>query len=116
MGFKNYPLKLRDFLRFCFKPLSRRVLMAEQYSTPGCRYPWLDGSRDFPTEWYWQKGVLTNNGAPGSFLYLHFLDWKRGYSTQDGAIDFVDGEQRDKSWKITSKGFENHPGCSSERR
>ncbi len=107
MGYKNYPLKIRDFLRYCLKPLSRRTLMQEMYSTAGGRYAWLDGSRDFPTEWYWQKGTLTNNRSNKPFLYLHFLKWKEGFG-KNVPVDFVDRSKRDQCWKITKNGFENY--------
>jgi hypothetical protein len=104
-GFKNYPKPLAKLLKWLTLPLSRRALFQEQYSTPELRYNWVDGSRNFPSEWYWKKGTLTNNASDREFLYLHFLKWKRDWGQQ--AICFSNKENINHEWKITKLGFED---------
>ena len=42
--------------------------------------PWIDGTYNYPDEWYWKDGKLTNNKDGGrEFLYLHFMHWKGGW-------------------------------------
>ena len=74
------------------------------YSTPELRYNWVDGSRNFPTEWYWNDGKLTNNASKDQFLYLHFLKWKRDWDNIT-PLDEVLKDELDSSWKITAKGL-----------
>jgi hypothetical protein len=105
LGFKNFPKGISSILNWVFLPLSRRALFQEAFSTPGLRYSWEDGSRNFPTEWYWRKGVLTNNRSGREFLYLHFLKWKRDWGA-DRAISHVPVSEINAKWKITSNGFE----------
>lgn len=79
---KNYPEWLRPFLPGS-SPLGVKSSFVERYSTPSCRFPWLDDSMNFPSEWYWQEGTLTNNGSDQEFLYFHFLYWKQNYWKKD---------------------------------
>lgn len=54
------------------------VLYSEAFSTvlSRCRY-WIDGTLDYPREWYWKDGRLTADKHPGlEFMYLHFMYWK----------------------------------------
>ncbi len=48
----------------------------ESYSTPYSVCPWKDGTFNFPTEWYWNKGKLTNNKDDSEYPYFHFMIWK----------------------------------------
>ncbi|GAA5315038.1 MAG: hypothetical protein AseanaTS_02420 [Candidatus Pelagadaptatus aseana] len=98
--FKNHPDWSKRLLSKIFLPLSRRSLFKERYSTPGLRYDWVDGSRNFPTEWYWNSGVLTNNAASENFLYFHFLKWKREWAGEAHVDPLVS-----QSWRIDSAGF-----------
>lgn len=42
--------------------------------------PWTDGTFNFPNEWYWKDGRLTNDkDGDKHFLYLHFMHWKGGW-------------------------------------
>jgi hypothetical protein len=57
----------------------RRVpaLFEERYTTPLTRMPWIDGSRNYPTRWYWRNGKLTAEGYENrEFIYIHFMNWK----------------------------------------
>ena len=31
---------------------------------------------EYPEEWYWYDGKLTNNRDDQEFSYLHFIEWK----------------------------------------
>ena len=103
--FKNHPLWSKKILTWLFLPLSRKAIFEEQYSTPGLRYNWIDDSRNFPTEWYWNKGALTNNASDRSFLYFHFLKWKRNWTGSE--ITLTSDNQLPEKWKITENGFES---------
>jgi Family of unknown function (DUF6625) len=57
----------------------RRVpaLFEERYTTPLSRRPWLDGSFNFPSRWYWKEGKVTAEGYEDrEFMYFHFMNWK----------------------------------------
>ncbi|MGE8503429.1 MAG: DUF6625 family protein [Pseudomonas sp.] len=73
---KNFPDPLFHFMAQ-FNTWRRRALFEELFSTPNAGKPWVDGSFDFPSTWFWREGVVTNNltGAR-SFPYFHFLGWK----------------------------------------
>lgn len=101
--FKNHPAWSKKVLSWLFLPLSRRALFEEQYSTPGLRYDWVDGSRNFPTEWYWKQGVLTNNASDKEFLYFHFLKWKRDWSAKSSS-SLIEGSTAER-WKVSAQGF-----------
>mgnify|MGYP001227241223 CR=1 FL=1 len=98
--FKNHPAWSKNILSWLFLPLSRRSVFEEQYSTPGLRYNWVDGTRDFPTEWYWRDGALTNNASDREFLYFHFLKWKRNW----GGKNSRDAPTSIK-WMVDDSGF-----------
>ena len=80
--YKNYPAWLRPYIPG-YNRLGVRSLFVERYSTPDCRIPWTDGSRDFPSEWYWQEGKLKNNRSDDEFMYFHFLYWKQNFWKRD---------------------------------
>lgn len=104
IGFKNYPSFLSKTLNWLFLPLSRRALFREEFSTPELRYSWVDGSRNFPSEWYWERGRLTNNRSEREFLYFHFLKWKKDWSGSN--ISHVPKSSVNDKWKVTVGGFE----------
>lgn len=104
IGFKNYPAWLRKVASWLFLPWSRKALCWNAFATPGMRYGWTDGSRVFPSEWYWCEGVLTNNRSDKEFLYFHFLAWKREWASE--MLDTVSSEEKDHKWRVTSRGFE----------
>lgn len=103
VGFKNFPGVLRRPLKWLFLPHGRRALFREAFSTPGLRCDWVDGSRNFPSEWYWQRAKLTNNRSDDEFLYFHFLKWKRDWNGR--MCSDVEAEDRHCCWKVTEEGF-----------
>lgn len=69
---------------------------------------WHDGSRDFPTRWYWKDGHLTNDrDGDRSFPYFHFVCWKRNewsdLPEQDAKV--VQALASESSWVIDATGF-----------
>lgn len=73
---KNWPEAFRKWIPGA-NPMGLPCMFKEQYSTPDCKMPWVDGTRNYPTEWYWTKGALTNNRSSRTFMYFHFLHWKQ---------------------------------------
>ncbi len=73
---------------FRHPPLWRRLterripaLFEERHTTPMTRKPWLDGTWNHPTRWYWREGRLTAEGYEDrEFMYLHFMNWKTSTS------------------------------------
>lgn len=106
-GFKNYPGWLGRVLNWVFLPMGRKALFREAFSTPGLRCDWVDGSRNFPSEWYWQEGRLSNDRSPEEFLYLHFLVWKRIWNGK--MVVSVPPSELNKRWQVTARGFEAAP-------
>lgn len=82
LRYKKYPAWLRSIMPG-FNPLGVKCSFVERHSTPHCRIPWVDGSRYFPSEWYWDQGRLTNNASDRQFMYLHFLYWKQNFWKRD---------------------------------
>jgi hypothetical protein len=80
--YKNFPAWIRKYIPG-YSKLKTKSYFKEFYSTPNCRIDWEDGSRNFPTEWYWERGILTNNGSAKPFMYFHFLYWKQNYWKPD---------------------------------
>ncbi len=69
--------------KFWRRLTERRVpaLFEERFTTPLTRKPWLDGTSNFPSRWYWQNGKLTAEGyTDREFIYLHFMNWKASTS------------------------------------
>ena len=101
---KNFPLWLRRIANKLYKD-SRRVSFDDAWSNPGWKHGWIDGSQNYPTEWYWEDGKLTNNLDEREFAYLHFIEWKlnewRKESIKSRESDFLDSG----SWKINKNGF-----------
>jgi len=62
-------------------PEALRVYAEYSFSTPLSPInPWTDGTFNFPAEWYWKEGSLTNDiDGNREFLYLHFMQWKGGW-------------------------------------
>ncbi|CAA0082046.1 Uncharacterised protein [BD1-7 clade bacterium] len=73
---KSKPMWLRKLL-FKFSWHTSRNYFKEQYTTPYTHNPWIAGSFEFPTEWYWKNGSITNNrDGNREFMYLHFMSLK----------------------------------------
>lgn len=58
-----------------FDPDKRNHLFMERFTTVFAERPWVDGSYNYPTKWYWYQGKLTTEFG-GEFIYLHFMNWK----------------------------------------
>jgi hypothetical protein len=83
-------------------PLAKNIYFKEQYSTLSTKIGWEDGTMNFPSEWYWKNGKLTNNGSAREFMYFHFLRWKTYW---DSSINWSTGGCLPDEWKITAAGF-----------
>lgn len=102
-GFKNFPRPIQSCLKKIFIPLSRKALLKEQFSTPGARYAWTDGSYNFPVKWYWKHGKLTNDiDGKREFMYFHFLVWKKVWSINSITHAPISSSL---NWEITEDGF-----------
>lgn len=88
-------------------PLAQRIYFREQYTTLSTKIGWEDGSQNFPTEWYWNQGKLSNNRSAREFMYFHFLRWKKGWGDD---IDWSSGDPLSDRWTITADGFQTHGG------
>ena len=101
---KNFPPCLRNLLNKCYTN-TRKVSFEEAWSNPGWKHGWIDGTNDFPDEWYWGSGQLTNSKDDRVFPYLHFIEWKKNeWKNIDGnKIECKNlGERR---WIINKKGI-----------
>ncbi|WP_179291738.1 DUF6625 family protein [Pseudomonas fragi] len=105
---KNLPQPMFRLLAK-LNPLRRRSDFTEAFSTPGGRVKWHDNSYNFPKEWYWEHGHLTNNiDGDRSFPYFHFVCWKRN---EWAALPIPDPTQiehlaRQGRWIIDAGGFQ----------
>ena len=102
--FKNLPIKLRNIFCKLLLQNAKKAYIKEMYSTPGLRYNWIDGSRNFPTEWYWQDGKLTNNASDQEFLYFHFLDWKKTWAKNEN-VNYIEAISDGSMLVISKNGF-----------
>lgn len=60
-----------------FDPRRRRLLFVERYSTVLSPRGWHDGTMNYPQQWFWRRGRLTNErDGEREFLYLHFMRWQ----------------------------------------
>jgi hypothetical protein len=76
LWYKNFPAPLFKFVGL-FNPLRWKSEFKEAFSTPNARVDWIGGTRDFPREWFWHEGRLTNDrDGTRDFPYLHFMVWK----------------------------------------
>ena len=90
---KNFPCFLRPLCNL-FYPLARRSKFVERYTTPNGYVAWRDGSYDFPEEWFWRNGVISNSlDSEGYYPYFHFLVWKENWTEQ-------------KPWRVKRTGQE----------
>lgn len=63
--------------RRLFTPFLGGGRFFEQFSTALPPLRWIDGSLDWPEEWYWERGHLTTSrSGDREFLYLHFSHWQ----------------------------------------
>jgi hypothetical protein len=97
----------------------------EQYSTPLAEWKWIDGTYNYPSQWYWHQGKLTNEYG-GEFMYLHFMNWKSSkhlkkeiYGNQaawEMLPQLIDPALTDFSqgWCISTQGFTRLPAEGKE--
>lgn len=111
---KNWPEALRR-LRRRFDPALRRSEFVEAFSTPFARIPWVDGSFDFPRQWWWQEGSLrTDRDGERDFPYLHFMIWKgREWAALDPAQRILPPGLASSAtgWSISAEGFRPLPAA-----
>lgn len=105
---KNFPKPLFNLMAK-LNPWRRNSEFIEAYSTPNAGVPWIDGSFNFPTEWYWQAGKLTNDlTADREYPYFHFLGWKQDvWKTKTACATellSLPSTQLER-WKIAQSGF-----------
>jgi hypothetical protein len=77
--FRSSKSDLRGFRRILarFDPCRRATLFAERYSTVLSPRGWHDNTMNYPQNWVWRKGSLTNDrDGQREFLYLHFMRWQ----------------------------------------
>jgi hypothetical protein len=104
---KNFPKPLFDLLGL-LNPWRRSAEFAEAFSTPNTSRPWLDGTLNFPTSWYWNYGRLMNNIDEGrEFPYLHFLGWKKtAWKNLDlSTAQTLRALAKTCQWRVDEKGF-----------
>jgi len=109
---KNWPPALAELA----KPLSRWTRCIENieaFSTPYAKIPWTDGSHDFPKEWRWDNGRLTNDkDGERQFPYFHFVVWKKRAWDKNPAVvnSATPALATSGSWSITEDGFSGGQG------
>lgn len=89
------------------------ALFREQYSTDLPPRPWIDGTRRWPSTWYWDRGRLTTDrSGDREMLYLHFSNWQSARWTEDhvapwSLVERLDGvdEARPERFTISADGF-----------
>jgi hypothetical protein len=117
-GYRQTPPALRKIWGL-WDPHKRNHLFQERHSTPLAEWPWIDGSYNYPDQWYWYQGKLTNEYG-GEFLYLHFMNWKSSQYLRKRYGDKAAWEtlpqlidptltDLDQGWCISSKGFSALP-------
>ena len=97
-------------------PRSLRIYCKESFNTPlSPHIPWTNGRFEFPREWYWSYGILTNDmDRDREFPYLHFMHWKGGrwpracgnaqWEKLDRLVHLRPGECR-SGFRINERGF-----------
>ncbi|MBW3503693.1 DUF6625 family protein [Pseudomonas sp. NKUCC02_KPG] len=104
---KNLPDPLFKFLGN-FNPKRRRSEFAEAFSTPNGCIKWHDGSEDFPLQWRWHQGRLTNDrDGDRAFPYFHFVCWKRNewQEVPKPSFEQVKNLALKQQWAIDAAGF-----------
>ena len=100
---KNFPKWLFNVFSY-FNSWRRRSEFIEAYSTPNAGVRWIDNSYDFPEEWCWQNGVLTNSLITNrNYPYFHFLGWKN--NAWDISVTFQKFESNCNSFCISKSGI-----------
>jgi hypothetical protein len=104
---KNFPKPLFRLFNWCTNPYWRKSDFRESYNSPGTMLPWIDGSHNFPREWYWREGRLTNDlNGDREFPYLHFRIYKRKWGEGPEELSRKYGEiAKSGTWRISAEGF-----------
>lgn len=108
---KNFPPLLFN-LAGKFNPWRRRSEFIEAYSTPNGCIAWTDRSFDFPRQWFWKQGRVTNDlDKNREFPYFHFAIWKRDTWPQHAIPCPQEIAQlaARPAWLIDEKGFHECP-------
>jgi hypothetical protein len=101
---KNSPKWIQKVAKL-FNPWLNYANFMEAFSTPNARIPWLDGSFNFPTEWVWKNGKLTNNFTPTiEYPYFHFYIWKNGWNSSHEQL-LENNRLKNEAFIITSAGI-----------
>lgn len=78
---KNSPAWVRKIAAM-LDPWLLRAEFNEAFTTPNGHIRWIDQSRNYPKQWFWQPGSLTNDlDGSREFPYLHFMIWKNAWKT-----------------------------------
>lgn len=100
---KNSPSWVR-WLAAQFDPWLKRAEFVEAYTTPNGKIPWTDGSRDYPAEWHWQDGKISNSCQDGRiYPYFHFMVWKKNW-VERSLLD--EGGLCDKQLTVSKNGID----------
>lgn len=111
---KNMPALLFKLLAK-LNAWSRISYFEEAYTTPNAKLAWKDGSHDFPSCWYWNNGVVSNDHNPGvTYPYFHFFKWKLLWKGKDFIMKNTGKEGCQLSWRLTEEGIEDVSSCSDK--
>lgn len=99
---KNFPKPLFDLFAK-INPWRRNSEFVESFSTPNAGVAWIDGSYNFPEQWFWNKGKLTSSlTGERQFPYLHFFGLKNNVWDDDFKINKL---KMDTDFFIVSDSF-----------
>ena len=71
------PIRGKRAWRRLITPFLGGGYFREQFSTGIQPADWIDGTRTFPGQWFWDRGHLTTDrSGDREFLYLHFSHWQ----------------------------------------
>lgn len=100
---KNLPIPLFNLLAQ-FNPWRRNSEFVEAFTTPNAGVAWEDGSYNFPNEWYWQQGRVSNNlNRQKSYPYFHFFEWKLLWKGKE--FDLHCSLEKNNSWTMSENGI-----------
>jgi hypothetical protein len=106
---KNFPEPLFKLVGL-FNPWRRKSDFREAYSTPNAGLAWTNGSRNFPANWFWREGHLSNDKDIGrEFPYFHFMSWKKQWLSPPSSPESMAALAAQPCWQISVEGFKvNH--------
>lgn len=101
---KNSP-RIVLLLAGLFDPWLRKAEFVEAYTTPNAKLRWIDGTKNFPATWYWNRGVVTNNlNGERTFPYFHFMVWKTRWKEGGFDKELAISDSHFKAFSITANG------------